>query len=199
MTNMTRRISRIAVLLFISLALVTLISNKVYAEDTFEMQITSDNQKVKPGETIKVKITANGVEGFTDGSTVLLSTIEFDKNIFEEIKEADFNLLNDWGGLVYNEENGKLVIDKRDIISNPEQIMEITFKVKQDAKNTDTQIKLIESAIGNAKAFKELKCEEAKIDIKVAKGNNSIIIIAICFVIGTVVGVLLYKKKKANK
>jgi hypothetical protein len=74
------------------------------------------------------------------------ATLEYDKDSLTIVKMEG---KNGWSTPSYNEENGKLVMDRSNVTNNDEIIFEITFRVKEDSKQ-NTNITLKDISVSDA-------------------------------------------------
>lgn len=67
------------------------------------------------------------------------ASIEYDNDVWEEVKEEDFILKNDWESLIYNNISKEfIVINKNEKVND--EILEIKLKAKKDAKLGITEV-----------------------------------------------------------
>lgn len=177
--------------------------NNTYASN-FELKITSDLEKVNPGDELKVKLEITNLQTVnSQGVNMFLTTLNYDKTIFEEVQEENIKLLNNWSGLTYNKEKGKILINKFDKITTNEDIMEVTFKVKSETKQKNTIIKIEESSYANGQ--EELKGNNLNLDINIDDGKKTklqiiLIVSSISITFFTFLIVfLIFRIKKTNE
>lgn len=186
---------------FILLLVVFLLANitKVYASD-FSMQLTGDKNTIKPGETITVQVSLKDIEKMSTGVSVFLATIDYDKNVFEQLKEDDIKTLNNWSGMMYNEENGKIIVENHNFNEEEKAMFEVVLKAKTEIKEDkgSFSIKEAESSMG----ITAMKADEASLVLKVQKDNTMlVIIISSILILAILAGIIIYfilKKKKGE-
>lgn len=185
--------------IFLTLALI-FSTTYVYSAD-FQIQMNSNKTEIQPGETIDIQVALDNFEGKTIGSNVFMATLEYDKNVFEKLKEENIEALNEWTGFSYNEENGKMIMNKMNKVEKNEAILKIHFTVKKDIENTNTTIKILDAK--SAGDSKQLNADTGQIEIKIEKNNTviSIIIPIVLFIIGEIIAYVVIKlniKKKGE-
>ena len=185
---------------FVIIALLVsfLLVSCVYAND-FSIKVTPNKESIKPGEEVKLKLEFDGLHNSQSGGMNLFtSAFKYDKNIFEEVEDSDFELLNSWSGLTYNKENGKMLITKLGNVQANEAVLEVKLKLKQNVEAKETKIDIQDISYGNNS---DLYGEDASLVIKIESTNKTIftiIVISIAVVgllIGIIMGRLIVSKK----
>lgn len=103
---------------------------------------------VSPGSTVDVTISVNNMNIGGDGMKVFSGILNYDTNIFEEITAKDITGLNSWE-VSYNAETKKILLDRKDFITEDAEICKITFKVKDGVETENTQIKITNPSTSN--------------------------------------------------
>lgn len=93
------------------------------------------------------------------------ATLEYDKSIFEEVKEEDFVCQNDWEKLKYNKETGEFVAIKKAGSNVPEDVVKITLQAKEGLKATATDIKIKDIVTSDGE--KDIQIAETKVSINI--------------------------------
>ncbi len=140
-----KKVIKIILIVIIMIITMQLMNNEVKAvEETEEKE--SDvvvrlecNDKIEAGKTVTVSIKLTEVKKNVD---TFIGTIEYDKNIFEEITEDDMEPVNKWSYPVYNEKVGIFMIEKTKGTEEDEEIMKITLRVKDNVTETKSIVKL---------------------------------------------------------
>ena len=138
--------------------LLLIYSSTIYATTTFSAILECDKTSIKPGEEIEVAVK---LENFTEGENginVLLATLEYDKAIFEEVKDKDIIPVQYWESPIYNKDNGKLVLDTYTFVNESHNAIKIKLKVKENI--TDGQLAEIKLA--------NIEASDGSTDISVA-------------------------------
>ena len=138
--SMKRNIKILATLIFI--AIIIAVSTISLADNySASIALTSDS-KLKEGETVSVvlKLTALNADG--NGINVLTANIDYDKDVFEELTEDDFDSGSSKFQASYAPVNGNVVISSSSLTGTtaPSTLMTINFKVKSSISVDKTTI-----------------------------------------------------------
>lgn len=123
-----------------------------------ELSSLAENVAENVAEDIAEDVTDDTTKD-TRGVDVIVATIDYDKDIFEELTADNFKGLNEWGEVSYNPENNKFCLSSKTYNTDP--IVEITFKVKEDIKaemeaeciQTQVAVRYIEASDGENDLF----------------------------------------------
>lgn len=196
MGKINKKVSCFILLLLLILAVGI---TSVYAAD-FGIQLTGSKDTIKPGETITLQVSLKDIEKMSTGVNVFLATIDYDKNVFEQLKEDDIKTLNNWSGMMYNEDNGKIIVENYNFDEEEKAMFEVLLKAKTETKEKQGSISIkgAESSMG----ITAMKADEASLVVKVQNNNTMlIIIIGSILILAIVVGMVIYfilKKKKGE-
>lgn len=146
--------------------ILTIITTNVYATN---MEMKLNEEEVKNGDTILITINVKNVTQ-ENGINVIQGKLEYDKNIFEKIENKDFEAKNNWS-IVYNAENtnseGKFILlNLSEGKKEDEELAELKLKVKENAKSTNTSIKLTEVCTVDGENIVKVENSEKEIKIK---------------------------------
>lgn len=147
------------------IALILLASNLLAAAN-LKAQAKASTNELKGGEEVTITLNFSEYQQIKDGLNAYQATLEYNKDIFEEVKQEDFQCLNDWEKLQYNQATGEFVAIKKVGSTEPEDIVSITLKTKQEVKATTTEIKI-----------KDIVTSEGERDIAIAETKATINII----------------------
>lgn len=114
----------------------------------FIVGVTPVQTTVSPGGSVDVTISVNNMNIGGDGMKVFSGILNYDTNIFEEITAKDITGLNSWE-VSYNAETKKILLDRKDFITEDAEICKITFKVKDGVETENTQIKITNPSTSN--------------------------------------------------
>lgn len=136
--------------------------------------VTSAN--IEQGQSITFVIKLSNIDA-GDGIGAVSGKFEYDTNVFEEIKAADIVAGSGWGSISYNDQNdrrGEFVTERAagDIVSEDNDLMEITAKVKENAVLGRTEIKISNISASNGNEDIEISDVKAAITIVDAYGNS---------------------------
>lgn len=129
----------------ILLAIVIASSTVVFgAEKSFNINLNTQTKTVKPGSELEVILNVSDFTGFeTSGIFAYVANLEYDKNIFEEVKQADFTSKGTWSSPSYNIDNMAMVSDTNTEVKTNGEVFGLKLKVKDSvAEGTKTTIKV---------------------------------------------------------
>lgn len=167
----------------------------------FEMKIESDKNIIKPGETIVLTVSINNIETDNEGIDLLLASISYDNNVFENVGENDIKTLGQWGGLLFNPNNNKLIIERNSQTKSNEEVFQISLKAKDniEVESSTISINQAQSTDGN----QDIDGVDGNIELKTQKYynklNNIVTIIVVVIMVLAITGVIIYKKKKGGR
>lgn len=148
----------------LSLLFICIVTTSVKAT-TVKME--ADKTELKPGDEVKIQIMLENVD-VDGGVNVIKGKLEYDKNIFEKVKNTDFQGHNNWS-ITYNDEDtaseGKwIVLNLSEGQIENQELIECTLKVKENAKGKKNTIKLTELETTDNKDI--IKLDDVQIEIK---------------------------------
>ena len=111
-------------------------SINVYAKGKSDIEI--DKAEIKRGEEVTITIKL-GEEKEIYAYTAKLS---YDKEVFEQIKEEDFEEQENWSDITYNANNNKFGLINKSGEAEDENMLKIKLKAKNDAKAGKTEIEI---------------------------------------------------------
>jgi len=117
---------------------------------SFTFDLSYEEEIAAPGDTINVIGKISEIQkNSSNGLLALGGVLEYDKNVLEL---QDIKGLNDWKMSLqdYNPENGKWVTVANSYVETAGDVFELTFKVKEDLENTETEVKLTNIEGGTA-------------------------------------------------
>ncbi len=132
--------------LFIGLLFTILLPMRVFASNNIVLEVDKNDLEVGDIVTVTAKLPENSkLYAFT-------ATLSYDKAVFEEIDDTDFEIEEDSLSIVYNSQNNQFgIINQTGEIE--EELFTIHLKVKKDAMVGDTDITLtnVSSSDGSSK------------------------------------------------
>lgn len=167
----------------------------------FEMKVESDKDIIKPGETIVLTASIQNIDTTNDGIDLLLASISYDNSVFENIEANDVKAVGQWGGLLFNPENNKLILERNSQTKENESVFQITLKAKDDieVESSTISIEQAQSTDGN----QDIDGIDGKIELKTQKYYNKlnivITIIVVIIMVLAITGVIIYKKRKGGR
>lgn len=143
-----------------------LLASKLLVFANITAKTNSSKEELKSEQEVSITLRFEQYEQIKRGLNAYQATLEYDKNIFEEVKQENFQNLNNWEKLQYNQATGEFIAIKKEGSLAPEDIVTITLKAKQGLKAGTTDIKI-----------KDIVTSEGEKDIAVAETKTTINII----------------------
>ncbi len=158
------------VIIIISLIIFILIVFNTQLMASLKAEISVSSVDVKCGEDVIITLRFDEYKDIKEGINAYKATLDYNKEIFEEVEQEKFVCKNNWERLKYNKQTGEFVAIKKSGTNTPEDVVNITLKVKQDAKATVTDIKIKD--IVASEGEKDIQIKETKVDINVIEDQE---------------------------
>ena len=158
------------VVVIILLITLTMLASNILATANLVAQAKTSTNELKGEEEITITLRFDEYQQIKDGINAYKATLEYNKEIFEEVKQEDLQSLNDWEKLQYNQTTGEFVAIKRGGSKAPEDIVNITLKTKQEVKATKTEIKIKD--IVTSEGEKDINIAETKATINILEDQT---------------------------
>lgn len=152
----------IGMIVVISLIFVT---TTLLASESLIANTSSSVSDLKAKEEVVVTLKFDQYQGIKNGVNSYKATLEYDKNIFEEVLEKNFVCQNDWEELKYNNDTGEFVAIKKAGSKVPEEVVKVTLKAKEGVKASTTDVKFKDIVTSDAK--KDINLSETKVTINI--------------------------------
>lgn len=156
-----KKIIILSVLLLITIATIT----NVYAASSFEMKLKPSKNEVDKNEEFVVEGIISKIE-LDKGIIALGGELEYDKDSLELVK---FEGAENWSNPSYYDQSKKFATDRNDRTTSDETVFKITFKVKEESKDT-INISLPTVSASNGKD--EVKLTDIKTSVTLKKGTS---------------------------
>ena len=155
----------------INILIITCINLVSYAgEENNTIEINTNKEQIKKGEEIEISIKIPSTE---NSLYTYSGELEYDKEVFENVTNENFNAENSWGNLEYNEKNGKFILTNNKSKGN-EEILKIKLLCKNDNENTDTKIDIKNLKTLNVeKNIEIITLDSKQIDIKIKNDKET--------------------------
>ena len=138
---------------------------RAFDTNTLTTEIKVNSDEIKKGDKIEVLFSFKTDANTNVGINAFKATLDYDENVFEDIKQSDFQVLNSWQEFLYNPDNKKFVaINKSGKIDN-EEFIKITLKAKKNILPTNTSIKIKDLVVSDGN--KDIKIEETQGSLEV--------------------------------
>ena len=142
-----KRIFLIVVLIIMIISLTQISSNNKEQIEAQRLNINTniEQSEIKQGEEAKISFFIERDKNINS----VKASIEYDNDVWEEVKEEDFILKNNWESLIYNNISKEfIVINKNEKVND--EILEIKLKAKKDAKLGITEVVINNITSSNA-------------------------------------------------
>ena len=142
-----KRIFLIVALIIMIITLTQISSNNKEQIEAQRLNINTniEQSEIKQGEEAKISFFIERDKNINS----VKASIEYDNDVWEEVKEEDFILKNDWESLIYNNISKEfIVINKNEKVND--EILEIKLKAKKDAKLGITEVVINNITSSNA-------------------------------------------------
>ena len=151
-----------------------LLTYNLVSADTvkLEAKVSSTTTEIKDEQELTITFRLDKYNEIDKGINAYKATLEYDKNIFEEVTEKNFTSQNDWEQLKYNKETGEFVAIKKAGSITPEDIVKINLKAKNELKAGKTEIKIKDVVSSEGKA--DIQINEAKVEVDVMEEQEEI-------------------------
>lgn len=182
--------TKIIVLMIITMCFMTI---NVFGAD-FSIGVTMDKQE----KEYTIKIALEELIGTGIGINAFVCDLEYDREIFEVVKQQDITAQNGWGDLTFNEKNGSMVTLRNDFTKQTgEQILEIKLTQKENAKSGNTEIKI--TNIQASDSQNDLDADDKIIKFNVEGKTSSpktILIVGIAIIILSIIRIIVRTQAK---
>ena len=158
--------------------LITILSiTTVMATTSFTVKPTASKSEVGRGEEVTITMTVDNFTSGEKGINAIKGIIEYDKNIFETAVNADVKAQGNWGTVLYNKDTGEFITEGAEFITQKNDILTITLKVKTAATlgNTTVTIKDVEASDAEVDIYPSDQTVTVKITEKTTGGNSTVI------------------------
>ena len=102
----------------------------------------------------------NNLDVGANGLNTFLTTIQYDKTVFNTLTADDIKSLNGWDSPTFNPDNGMILTAKGSFVNTESDVLEITLTAKQTAPTGSTTV-----------TFKDIEASNSQTDI--SAGNAS--------------------------
>ena len=164
-----KRIFLIVALIIMIITLTQISSNNKEQIEAQRLNINTniEQSEIEQGEEAKISFFIERDKNINS----VKASIEYDNDVWEEVKEEDFILKNDWESLIYNNISKEfIVINKNEKVND--EILEIKLKAKKDAKLGITEV--IINNISSSDAEEEFNEEKISKEILVTVNDEII-------------------------
>ena len=158
----------IFILVFVILSLLYV---SVYASSGIKAILVNEKTELKGGDEVVVTVRLDNYEEINKGVNVYKATLEYDKSVFEEVLESNFKTQNNWEELKFNKDTGEFIAIKKGGSKEPEEILQIALKVKENAKAGKENILIKDIIISEGK--EDIIIEESKATVDIIQDQSN--------------------------
>ncbi len=123
----------------------------VLAANTANLEILSGDTIIRKGEEIELLFSLDGYDEIQDGVNALKGTLAYDSDVFVEVAQNDFELLNAWENLYYNPQNGQFVLMKRGGSTNEEAVFSLKLTAGQSLPAREISVAVTDISLSEGK------------------------------------------------
>lgn len=145
-------------------------ANNILAMSELVAQARPSTNELKGEQEVTITFSFDRYQQIKKGVNAFKAKLEYNKEIFEEVKQSDFQCLNDWEKLQYNQTTGEFIAIKRAGSKAPEELVSIVLKTKQGVKATSTDI--VFTDIVTSEGEKDISIEQTKTTINVIEDQT---------------------------
>ena len=137
----------------------------VQANSNIKSEITANKKELKAGDKILITLMMDNPK--EEKFNCYKATLEYDKNIFEEINQSDFENKNSWEELKYNKNTGEFIAINKTQNQKDKEVVQFTLKVKEEVTEGKTNITIKDIVASEGK--KDTEIEQTNIEIDIIK------------------------------
>lgn len=117
-----------------------LLGSNVLATNSLNAYANSSLEDVEGGQEVIITLGFDSLQEINKGINAYQATLEYDKEVFEQVKQEDIVSLNNWERLKYNKDTEEIVAIKKVGIKEAEDIVQIKLRVKENVKPQETEV-----------------------------------------------------------
>lgn len=156
----------------IAILMLTLSMGVVNATTDFKVALTADSTRVDQGGTVVITVSLKDFTANETGINSLIAKLDYDRTVFETVKQADFAAQNGWSAITYNENEGGLATENASFMTENHEAFKITLKVKANATIGNTTVTLKEINGSDSETDVYPADQKITLTIKAASGNT---------------------------
>lgn len=153
------------VIIIVAISILILLATNLLSIASLKAEITGSTIDIKGGQEVTVTLKFNEYKEIKNGLNAYKATLEYNRDIFEDITQENFICQNNWEKLKYNGNTGEFVAIKKAKNNIPEEVVKITLRAKTNVKANVTDIKIKD--IVASEGEKDIKVEDVKLTINV--------------------------------
>ena len=126
--------------IFLVLLMVFIFPSQCVFASSIVGKLTTNKQELQAEEIVEINFSFTDFKDIKKGINAYRGILEYDKNIFEEVRETDFSSLNNWEKIKYNPQNGQFISYRKVGEKKEEVVFKLSLKVKNNINPTNTMI-----------------------------------------------------------
>lgn len=158
---------KIILVLLIIITLMSALTVKTFAADTYSATLTPSSTRVTKGSEVTVTLKLSGIK-VDGGISVLEGILKFESDILS-ITKSDIKAADGWV-VTYNENTSMVTIDGADATTSDLEIATFKFKVKEETTATTAAVQFASIAAGNATISEKVRISDATTNIAIGSG-----------------------------
>lgn len=144
---------------------VILITINLQASNSLKAVVQSSKNELKKAEEVVITLKLDEYQDIKNGINAYKATLDYDESIFEQVLEENFLCKNSWELLKYNKDTKELVAIKKAGSTVPEEVVQVTLKVKEEIQPKTTNIKMKDIVTSDGK--EDVRIDEANVIINI--------------------------------
>lgn len=173
-----------------------IISNIVLAASSFNLELKTNTNEIKAGDTVKVTVHMKDVNIEKEGISILVNKLFYDDEVFEQ-ESLKITPLNNWSTPMYNPENKMMIIDNANGAKEDGDVFEISLKAKDKIKAKETKIGVIE--VQGSDSMSDIETPDVYVNLKIHKGFSFLTItmlVGIFIIVSLTTAYIVYKNER---
>lgn len=158
----------LATFIITALILVTFVT-KVQAL-SFGVKITPTSSEVKKGDSVTLVLSVSNLDVGSNGINTLITTIDYDKSVFETLTASDIKSLNNWDSPTFNPSNGKVILTKGDFVNSESDVLQVKLTAKSTAAVGETTVTF--KSIQASNSVEDINATDTTYVLKVVDNNS---------------------------
>ena len=158
---MKKKISLLIALILFVACLTGVVNAETF---TVKMSLTSDSYLV-PGDIVVVDLKVSEINA-GDGINAMSGTLEYDKNVFDEVTQNNYEGKNEWTVFLYDKTSQIFTAIRSNDVALPSDVLTITLRVKDAAAVESTTITMKDITTSGGEATGDIEVEDVKVTVK---------------------------------
>ncbi len=138
--KVNNKLQKILLIIILCICLISTLFTTSKAADNFTTKLTASSTTVEAGDEITVGIVLTNIN-VGNGIQAIQGTLTYDT---EKLTYSNITASNGWGSPVYNPANGMIVVESSNYVTTEQEILKVTFKVKEGIEPGNAQIQFSE-------------------------------------------------------